>query len=48
MRLNREGWEPKYVQIRTVLAFKGTGEKIAAIHYRCLPDTVDPRGPKGK
>ena len=47
MRLKREGWEAHYAQVRTVVAFKGKGEKIMGTHYRCLPDTVDPREPKG-
>ena len=46
-RLKREGWEAHYVQSRTVFASKGKGDKIIATHYRCLPDAVDPRGPKG-
>jgi len=33
---------------RFVPAFQGNGEEIIATHYHCLPDTVDPRGPKGK
>jgi len=47
-RQKREGWDVHYVQVRTVLAFKGKGENIASTHYHCLPDTVDPRGPKAK
>lgn len=47
-RLKSEGWNPSYPQVRTVMAFKGKGEIMVATHYRCLPDTVDPRGPKGK
>jgi len=48
LRLKREGWEVYYVQVRTVMAFQENGEEIIATHYHCLPDTVDPRGPKGK
>ena len=47
-RQKREGWEVYWVQVRTVVASKGKGEKIIATHYTCLPDTIDPRGPKGK
>jgi hypothetical protein len=46
-RLKREGWEARYVQSRTVFASKGKGDRLIATHYRCLPGTVDPRGPKG-
>ncbi len=48
LRLKGEGWQAYYVQVRTVFAAKGKGERITTTHYRCLPDTVDPRGPKGK
>src|SRR5712691_6743458 len=48
LRQKREGWEVYSVQPRTVVASKGKGEKIIATHYTCLPDTVDPRGPKGR
>ena len=41
-----EGWQANYVRVRTVFASKGKGEKITAMHCRCLPDTVDPRAPK--
>jgi hypothetical protein len=35
------------------IEISGTGNKKVigpkfSLHYRCLPDTVDPRGPKGK
>lgn len=46
VRQQREGWQVSYVQPRTTVAFKGKGEKIVSTHYRCLPDSVDPREPK--
>ena len=48
LRQKRECWEAHYVQVRTVVAFKGKGEKIISTHYSCLPDTVDLRGAKEK
>jgi hypothetical protein len=33
---------------RTVQGRKGTGRTTERASYLCLPDTVDPRGPKGK
>ena len=48
LRQKREGWDVHYVQVRTVLALKGKEDKITSMHWRCLPDTVDPRGPKRK
>src|SRR5262245_33331614 len=45
--LEHEGWAANYVQIRTIVATKGSGEKRSLMHYHCLPDTIDPRGPNG-
>jgi len=45
-RQRREGWQVNYVQVRTTMASMGKGEKITIRHARCLPDTIDPRGPK--
>jgi hypothetical protein len=47
-RVKGDGWETHYTQARAVLAFKGRGEKITSMAYRCLPDTIDPRGPKAR
>ena|SRR3989442_1460320 len=46
VRQKSEGWQVGYVQPRMTLAFKGKGAKIASTHWRCLPDTVDPREPR--
>jgi hypothetical protein len=35
--------DPKYQE-----AYVTMGKSTTAYGYRCLPDTVDPRGPKGK
>ena len=43
----RESWEVYPVRNRTVLASKGKGEKIIVTRYFCLPNSTDPRGPKG-
>lgn len=46
-RQKRDGWQVSYVHVRTIVGFKGKGEKMI-MHNRCLPDTVDPREPKAK
>jgi hypothetical protein len=48
VRLKGEGLETHYTKARTVFASKGMGQEITTTHYRCLPDTLDPRGPRGK
>ena len=53
VKVNHEarGWKPP-VPESTLLSFQGTLSDgrtlLSLIEWRCLPDTVDPRGPKGK
>jgi hypothetical protein len=45
-RKQDERWEVFRRGTQTVLAYNETPP--GAVRYRCLPDTVDPRAPKGK
>lgn len=48
VRLKRDGHCVTSPKDHVILAFKGSGADIMAQSFSCLPDTVDPRGPKGK
>ena len=47
-RLKRDGFNVSSPKEHVVLGFKGLAANVGAERFSCLPDTVDPRGPKGK
>jgi hypothetical protein len=44
----REGYPVSFTGSHVAVGVKSKGENIVSQRYSCLPDTVDPRGPKGK
>lgn len=41
--------DPSKVEVAgSTVLIKGEGKSAMALSWQCLPDTVDPRGPKGK
>jgi hypothetical protein len=46
-KMQREGYSVAFPKTHVALAFKGKGDKIVSHRWTCLPDSIDPRGPKG-
>jgi hypothetical protein len=42
------GFDTKQACVKTATEATGNPKNKAWVEFRCLPDTVDPRGPKGK